>query len=183
VAFAQQVIDSGALYFRENPAVGERLKALSALSRNYLAREYFTEDWRLITFSDMARVLDDAKLSFVGSANLLDHVEAVNLSEAGQKLLSSINHPILRQSVRDYLVNQQLRRDIFVKGSRRLSALEQAEAFRQQSFVLLTSPGDIPMKVKGSLGEATLDEQFYRPIIELRERRLCAQDAGSTRWK
>ena len=166
VAFAQQVIDSGALYFRANPAVGERLKALSALSRNYLVHEYFTEDWRLITFSDMARVLEDAKLSFVGSAHLLDHVEAVNLSEAGQKLLSGISHPILRQSVRDYLVNQQFRRDIFAKGSRRLSSLEQAEAFRQQSFVLLTSPGDIPMKVTGSLGEATLDEQFYRPMIE-----------------
>ena len=166
MAFAQQVIDSGALYFRANPAVAERLKALSAQGRNYLVHEYFAEDWRLITFSDMARVLDDAKLSFVGSAHLLDHVEAVNLSEAGQKLLSSINHPILRQSVRDYLVNQQFRRDIFVKGSRRLSALEQAEAFRQQSFALLTPPGDIPMKVKGSLGEATLDEQFYRPFVE-----------------
>jgi hypothetical protein len=32
--------------------------------------------------------------------------------------------------------------------------------------VLLTPPGDIPMKVKGSLGEATLDEQFYRALIE-----------------
>ena len=166
VAFAQQVIDSGALYFRANPAVGERLKALSALSRNYLVHEYFTEDWRQITFSDMARVLEDAKLSFVGSAHLLDHVEAVNLSEAGQKLLSGIGHPILRQSVRDYLVNQQFRRDIFAKGSRRLSSLEQAEAFRQQPFVLLTAPGDIPMKVAGSLGEAKLDEQFYRPLIE-----------------
>ena len=136
------------------------------MSRNYLVHEYFTEDWRQITFSDMARVLEDAKLSFVGSAHLLDHVEAVNLSEAGQKLLSGIGHPILRQSVRDYLVNQQFRRDIFAKGSRRLSSLEQAEAFRQQPFVLLTAPGDIPMKVKGSLGEATLDEQFYRPLIE-----------------
>ena len=86
VAFAQQVIDSGALYFRANPAVGERLKALSGLRRNYLVHEYFTEDWRQITFSDMARVLEDAKLSFVGSANPLDHVEAVNLSEAGRKI-------------------------------------------------------------------------------------------------
>ena len=140
VAFAQQVIDSGALYFRANPAVGERLKALSGLSRNYLVHEYFTEDWRQITFSDMAHVLEDAKLSFVGSANPLDHVEAVNLSEAGQKLLSGIGHPILRQSVRDYFVNQQFRRDIFAKGSRRLSPLEQTEGLRQQPFVLLTPP-------------------------------------------
>jgi SAM-dependent methyltransferase len=166
VTFAQQVIDSGALYFRANPAVGERLKALSGLSRNYLVHEYFTEDWRQTTFSDMARVLEDAKLNFVGSAHLLDHVEAVNLSEAGQKLLSGIGHPILRQSVRDYMVNQQFRRDIFAKGSRRLSALEHAEAFRQQPFVLLTAPSDIPMKVAGSLGEATLDEKIYRPMIE-----------------
>jgi hypothetical protein len=166
VAFAQQVIDSGALYFQANPAVGERLKALSALSRNYLVHEYFTEDWRMTTFSDMARVLEDAKLNFVGSAHLLDHVENVNLSEAGQNLLSGIRHPILRQSVRDYMVNQQFRRDIFAKGSRRLTPLEYAERFSNQSFVLLTSPGDIPMKVAGSLGEATLHEQIYRPLIE-----------------
>ncbi len=166
VAFAQQVIDSGALYFRANPAVGERLKALSALSRNYLVHEYLTEDWRLITFSDMARVLEDAKLSFVGSAQLLDHVDAVNLSEVGRNLLSGVRHPILRQSVRDYLVNQQFRRDIFAKGSRQLTSLEYVERFRNQSFVLLTSPGDIPMKVAGSLGEATLNEQIYRPLIE-----------------
>jgi SAM-dependent methyltransferase len=166
VEFARQVVDSGALYFRANPAVEQRLKSLAAQNRNYLAHEYFTDDWRLITFSDMARVLDEAKLSFVGSAFLLDHVEAVNLSEAGQKFLATINHPILRQSVRDYLVNQQFRRDIFAKGWRHLSILEQAEAFRQQSFVLLTPPGDIPMKVTGSLGEATLNEQPYRPMIE-----------------
>ena len=166
VAFAQQVINSGALYFRANPAVGERLKALSGMERKYLVHEYLGEHWRPITFSDMSRVLDDAKLDFVGSAHILDQVDALNLSEAGQKLLSGIRHPILRQSVRDYLVNQQFRRDIFAKGSRRLSTVEQAEAFREQPFVLLTAPSDIPMKVAGSLGAATLDEPFYRLLIE-----------------
>jgi Predicted methyltransferase regulatory domain len=114
----------------------------------------------------MSRVLEDAKLDFVASASILDQVDALNLSEAGRKLLSGISHPILRQSVRDYLVNQQFRRDIFAKGSRRLSTVEQAEAFRQQPFVVLTAPGNIPMKVSGSLGEATLDEPFYRSLIE-----------------
>ena len=46
------------------------------------------DDWRVMPFSDVARWLDDAKLNFVASAHLLDHVEAVNLTEAGHKLLS-----------------------------------------------------------------------------------------------
>ena len=147
VAFAQQVIESGALFFAGNPAVAERLKRMSAMNRNYLAHEFFTHDWRVMPFSDVARWLDDAKVSFVASAHLLDHVEAVNLSEAGVKLLSGISHPLLRQSVRDYFVNQQFRRDIFAKGTRRLSMLERREAFQRQAFVLAMHADEVPMKV------------------------------------
>ncbi len=167
ISFAKQVVDSGALYFRANPAVGERLKHLSGQSRNYLAHEFFNRDWEVMPFSDVARWLDDAKVSFVASANLLDHVEAVNLSAEGQKLLASIRHPILRQSVRDYFINQQFRRDVFVKGPRRLSRLDQMEALKSQAFVLTTPPDEIPMKVKGALAEATLQEAIYRPVIEV----------------
>lgn len=167
VNFAQQVIDSGAFFFRGNPAVVERLKRMSAMNRNYLAHEFFTHDWRVMPFSDVASWFEDAKLSFATSAHLLDHVDGVNLSETGQKLLAGIGHPILRQSVRDYLVNQQFRRDIFVKGTRRLTSLEQTELFRQQSFVLLAHQDDVPMKVAGSLGEVTLTEEVYRPILSV----------------
>jgi hypothetical protein len=167
VNFAKQVVDSGALYFRANPAVGERLKSISGQNRHYLAHEYFNRDWAVMPFSDVARWLDDAKVSFVASANLLDHVDAVNLSAEGRKLLADIRHPILRQSVRDYFINQQFRRDVFVKGPRRLSRLSQLEAMKSQAFVLTSHPDDIPMKVKGALGEATLQEAIYRPVIEV----------------
>jgi Predicted methyltransferase regulatory domain/Methyltransferase domain len=167
VGFAKQVVDSGALYFRANPAVGERLKAISGLNRSYLAHEFFNRDWQVMPFSEVARWLDDAKVSFVASANLLDHVEAVNLTTEGLKLLADIRHPILRQSVRDYFINQQFRRDVFVKGPCRLSRLSQMEALKSQAFVLTSHPDDIPMKVKGALREATLQEAMYRPVIEV----------------
>jgi hypothetical protein len=167
VSFAKQVVDSGALYFRANPAVGERLKYLSGQNRNYLAHEFFNRDWAVMPFSDVAQWLDDAKVSFVASAHLMDHVEAVNLTAEGRKLLADIRHPILRQSVRDYFINQQFRRDVFVKGPRRLSNLDQMEALRAQAFVVTTHPDEIPMKVTGALGEATLQEAIYRPVIEV----------------
>ncbi|MBV9331234.1 MAG: methyltransferase regulatory domain-containing protein [Alphaproteobacteria bacterium] len=167
VAFARQVVDSGALYFRGNPAVGERLKKISEQNRNYLAHEYFNQDWRITSFSEMAETLAAAKLSFVASAHLLDHVDAVNLSAEGQQLLNGVSHPILRQSVRDYFVNQQFRRDVFMKGPRNYVPAERAQALASQTFVLTTLPADVPRKVTGSLGEATLHDQVYDPVISV----------------
>jgi hypothetical protein len=167
LAFANQIVDAGALYFRGNPGAAERLKTISGQDRNYLAHEYLTKHWRLTTISDTAAALDDAKLSFVASAHLIDHVDSVNLSAEGQKLLGEINHPILRQSVRDYFVRQSFRRDIFVKGPRHYTPLEKYEAACSETFVLTTSPEDIPRKVTGSLGEATLLDQIYGPLLEV----------------
>jgi hypothetical protein len=165
LTFAQRVIDSGASFFRGNPAVAERLKMMSKQDRNYLAHEYFTHDWRVMPFSDMARWLDDAKLSFGCSADLIGHLDQICLSTEGQKLLAEIKHPILKESVRDYFINQQFRRDIFVKGPRRFAGMEQVEVLRSEAFVLTTHADEVPLKVRGPLGEATLNEQVYRPII------------------
>ena len=167
LAFTQQVIDSGALYFRRHPAVGEWLKTITAENRSYLAHEYLNEHWGVMTFSDVVRWLDQAKLTFIASAQLLDHVEAVNLSVEGQHLLAEIKNPILQQSVRDYLVDQHVRRDVFVKGPQRLSRLEQLDAIRSDAFALATHPDDVGMKVRGELGETILAEQVYRPLIDV----------------
>ena len=165
--FAQQVVDSGALYFRANPAVAERLKMISNQNRSYLAHEYFNRDWDVMPFSEVVRWFEDAKLSFVASANLLDHIEVANLTADARKVLADIQHPILRQSVRDYFVNQQFRRDVFIKGARRLSAFEIMETLQSTTFALMTDPTEIPMKVKTVLGEATLQDSVYKPIIEM----------------
>ena len=114
--FTRQLIDAGALYFRHTPGAAGRLKVMAEEDPHYLAHEYFSRDWHLMTFSDMARVLGDAKLTFAASGTMLNHIDAVNLNNEGQQLLAQITHPILYQSVRDYMVNEQFRRDLFIKG-------------------------------------------------------------------
>lgn len=166
IAFAQSVVAAGAFHFRINTAGAERLKAIAGQDRAYLAHEYFNRDWAVMPFSDVARWLDDAKLTYVASARLSEHVDAVNLTGEWQKLLADIQHPILRQTVRDYLVNQQFRRDIFMKGPRSLSPLERAEALRTQPFALANHPDTITLKVTGSVGEIELQEPLYRPLID-----------------
>ncbi len=173
--FAQQVNDAGALYFRNTPGAVGMLKAFAAdnrerdpqAPRSLLAHEYFTGDWHLTTFSDMARELAGAKLTFAASGTVLNHIDAINLHDDGQRLLAEIKHPILRETVRDYMVNERFRRDIFVKGPRRLIGPDRLEMLRTQMFVLIKHPDDIPMKATGALGEVNLPEAVYRPLVEV----------------
>lgn len=165
LAFAQQVVDSNAMYFRANPSVAERLTKIRAQNRHYLAHEYFNADWDPMPFSQVAGMLSEAKLSFGASAHLFDHVDNVNFTPESQALMNGITHPILRESVRDYCVNQQFRRDIFVKGPRPLPAVRQAEMLKKMRFVLLTNRDDISLKVNCPLGEATLQAETYEPVI------------------
>ncbi len=167
IAFTQSVVDSGAFHFRVNSPAVERLKAISGQERHYLAHEYFNRDWAVMPFSDVVRWLEDAKVSFAASAQLIDHIDAINLTPQWQQLLAGIANPVLRESTRDYLINHQFRRDIFIKGQRRLSPLERIEALRAQPFILLTRPEDIALKAGGCMGEVTLQEPIYRPLLEL----------------
>lgn len=74
---------------------------------------------------------------------------------------------MFRESVRDFMVNQQFRRDYWVKGARRITPLEQIESLRQQRVVLVTQRADVSLKVTGALGEATMSEEVYAPILDL----------------
>ena len=163
--FAREVVDAGALYFKQNPAVVRRLESLASVDRNYAAHEYFAHDWHLMSFSDVARILGEAKLSFAASAHLLDHIDAVNIDAEGLKLLNGLQDAVLKQSVRDYLANTQFRRDIFVKGPRLLTALERTEAMQGMSFVLNTHPDNVPTTISGPRGQATLQERIYKPLL------------------
>jgi hypothetical protein len=172
VGFAERVIESNALYFRANPAVAERLKGIKGHNRNYLAHEFFNADWHPMPFSDAAALLDQAKLSFAASSNLLSHVDTLHLTPEQQQLLASIAHPVLRESVRDYCENQQFRRDVFVKGPRSISPQKQLEVLQSMSFVLNVPDGDITLKLNGPAGEAHLQADVYRPLAAaLAERR------------
>ncbi|WBY03345.1 class I SAM-dependent methyltransferase [Ramlibacter tataouinensis] len=164
--FADRLLAAKPGYALANPGVAERLKQLKAQNRNYLAHEYFNRDWAPMSFEQMAGWLESAKLGFACSANLLDHVEQINLTAQQRELLRGIPDPAFRQTVRDFCVNQQFRKDYWVRGARRLSPGEQAEALRALSFVLAQPRADVPLKVQGSLGAAAMQESVYAPVLD-----------------
>jgi Predicted methyltransferase regulatory domain len=96
----------------------------------------------------------------------LDVVDAVNLTAEGAAFLKGIEHPILREQIRDYFINQQFRKDIYQRGVRRLSPVEHREHMLATRFVLVQQAELIPMTVTGAVGEATLQEAIYRPLLD-----------------
>ena len=166
IDFAEKFLATNPQFLRANPLVGERLNTLKDQNRHYLAHEYFNRDWHPIHFATLAEWLSPAKVQYVCSANFLDGIDPVNLTTDQQAFLAEIPDHMFQQTVRDFMVNQQFRRDYWVKGARRLNAYEQGKALRAQRVVMVNPKDDITFKVTGSLGEATLNEPVYRPVLE-----------------
>ena len=166
IAFAQKLMSLNPNYSRANPIVAERLNAIASQNRHYLAHEYFNRDWRPMPVAEMANWLEPAKLTFASSAHLMDHIDGVNLTNDQRDFLNAIPDTLFRETVRDYMVNQQFRRDYWVRGARRLSGLELLETLRRQRYVLAAPRKDISLKVKGALGEVEPTKAIYDPILD-----------------
>jgi SAM-dependent methyltransferase len=167
--FAEQLLKTEPLFTSNNPMVAKRLEDISAKSRHYLAHEYFNEDWNPMHVSQMAQWLQPAKLDYACSANFIDHNDAINLTDTQSQLLNNISNVMLRESTKDFMVNEHFRRDYWVKGTRKLSPLEQTEAIQQQKLLLIAPRESISLKVKGARGEANMNDAIYNPILDLLE--------------
>ena len=164
--FVEKLKATQPAFFRANASVGARLDGIMKHDRRYLAHEYFNAEWNPFYYSEVARDLERAKLGFLGSANLLDDISEVNLTPEQGALLESIADPALRETVRDYIVNQQFRRDVFIKGHAEMTSWEVQHRWQDTRFALNARRGDIPLKVNGARGEATLHADVYNPILD-----------------
>jgi SAM-dependent methyltransferase len=167
LVFVDQLLAANPTYALANPRVAERINQIKGQDRHYVAHEYFNRDWQPMAFAQMARWLQPAKLSWACSANYIDAIDAVSLSADQQKLLASIPDPMFRQTTRDFCVNQQFRKDYWVKGARTLNKLEQLEALRAMRVLLIQPRSDVSLKMTGNIGEVTLQEAVYNPILDL----------------
>lgn len=165
IDFAEKLLGANPRYLEVNPSVAEHFGKMKDRNRDYLAHEYFNRDWHPMHFATMANWLADAKLQYACSAHYIDHLDNLNLSPEQKELLEEIPDPMFRQSIRDFMVNQQFRKDYWVKGARQITAVERAEGFRALRVVLTCHRPDVPLTVTGSRGKAEMSDQIYTPIL------------------
>ena len=165
LAFVERVMDAGAGYFNNNPALRQRLEMIKTQDRSYLAHEYYNADWHPMPFSQAADQLAEAKLTFAASASILENLHGISTPASAHELLQSITDPIMRETTRDYFVNQQFRRDIFVKGGRGMAVYDLHRRIEATKFMLIGDPNKCPEKVQGQIGEISLMTDLYKPVV------------------
>lgn len=167
IEFVERVLALNPIYAAANPTVPDRVRTIKGQNRHYVAHEYLNEHWRPLAVAELAEHLAPAKLGFACSATYLDHIDAVNLTPEQHRFVADIADPVFRQTVRDFMINQQFRRDYWVKGGRRLAPFEQVTAIRQQQVVLVANRGEVIFNVTGALGQREMAAGIYGPILDV----------------
>jgi len=173
LSLARRAEEAGARFFLAYPTARRRLARLATQSHNYLAHEFFNRDWQPSYFADVNADMSRAGLSFAGPQSPLDAIPALNFSPEQMRLMQEIANPIDRQSLRDFLLNTEFRRDLFVRNARKLT---QEETERRISQILLANAGadcNEDLALTGARGRMKVAKEHLRPILD-----HLAQDRG-----
>ncbi|MFV1591529.1 methyltransferase regulatory domain-containing protein [Phaeobacter sp. JH20_36] len=163
--FAERLKQVGAEFFVSNPGQLRRLSEMKTMSRNYLAHEFFNKDWTPFHFADVAEDLAQAKLEFLGAANPLDHVDDICLSSPQLALLAEESNTNRREGLRDVLLNEQFRADIFSRGHVPHTERGSVGAWFQTGFALARHYGSGPLKISWRNGDVALEAGQYEPVL------------------
>ena len=165
--FSEKLIATEPKFIRANPLILERFTQVKQQNPNYLAHEYFNQDWTPMYFSDVSKLLSAAKVDFACSIHQIDHIDYFNLTSDQTNFLKEVSNPVLRETVRDFMTNNNFRRDYWVKGSQKLSKIERDERLKKIRLILAVPRQAVSLKVKGHYMEANLTKEIYNPIIDL----------------
>lgn len=164
--FVAQLETAGANFFSNNPGLKPRLDALKSGNRNYLVHEYMHNHWQPLYHADVARALGNAKLDFVAAAELAMTYSGLYLREDQRAVVDAIADSPLRETVKDYFLNTTFRKDVFVKGMRKMGGQRQNDCLGQMGVALVVPRKDVKLTMQLSVGEVNGREDLYGPVLD-----------------
>ena len=163
-----EMLDAEPVYVKIAPSLRPMFDHVKNLDPHYIAHEYLNRDWDLMYFTDVAKLMQEAKLDFATPAAPIER-ESVHLSKKAKGFLDKATDSIMREQLRDYFVNRQFRKDLYVRGLRRLPPAESREKILSTRYALITPAAEVPMKLSTAMGHLNLSEKIYRPFLEFLE--------------
>lgn len=115
LGLARALQKSGSPFLAEASRAGQMLASMKTADRTYLVHEYLEEHWKPALFADAAAEFHTAGLRFVGSSSLWRQFDDLNFAPEALDLLASIEDPWLRETARDFLRDDHIRSDVYIK--------------------------------------------------------------------
>jgi len=164
--FIRALEEAGAEYFRANPLAAQRAKQIAAQDPSYVAHEYLNAHWTPLYHADVARELSSAKLAYAASAQVADNFEQFVLRPEIAALIHGADDPVLGETLKDFARNRVFRRDVFARGAPKADARELDGMLGATRFALARPRALCTPKASTPVGEVTLQEDRYAPVLD-----------------
>lgn len=134
--FAASLLEKGLLAFAAYPGAKQQIEKAANMAPNYLAQEYLNDAWHPQYVTDVMRELAPAKLEYIASATTAENDLRLLMTDELAAVVRAQPTEELRQLVKDLAMNARFRRDLFTRGGRRLTGLDQRQLLGEQVFAL-----------------------------------------------
>ena len=166
IAYVQQLQNLQAGYIADNPALAPRLNALINSDPHYSVHEYLNQNWEPLYHTDVMRDVARAKLDFAGSADLPFAFPALYLNADQQATIDLLPDAAMREMMKDYFLNTSFRKDVLVRGARRMGAVRQAECLASVHLAMLVPREKMVFTFQTKAGVVTGNEQVYGAVCD-----------------
>lgn len=165
--FLETLIATSAGHFgKDAKGLAAWLKQVRSGDMRYVLHEYFARNWEPMPHSQVAREMAGAKLTYVGTTDVVDTVDRFTLGAEPAKLLAGMADGPLKETTRDLLRNRSFRRDVFARGPMAMTAGEAQDALNRQRLTLLRPRERCALGVKFPVGTVELNPQAFTPVLD-----------------
>lgn len=162
----ETLAQGNARYFLNNPGLANRIKQIKAQPRAYVAHEYFNRHWTPLYHADVVEELAATRLTWIATARPLEGIENLQFNAEQLALLNGVENRTRREGLKDFILNQQFRRDLFVKGPIPLHGPRNEAKWREMPFVLTVGESSLQdLKIVTPMGELNASSSVFPPII------------------
>lgn len=165
--FMEKLLAAEPRYLKQNPEITSLIKTFKGRGSAYVAHEFLNDSWEPVNFADMARTFAEARLAYACPADPGRFLSSLGLAEEQRAFLNSIQDPVLQETVRDFLLNTQFRKDYWLKGASHIGAHSRNVLLREENFILLTPADALSRDIKTSLGNMGLSEASHQVVTQI----------------
>jgi SAM-dependent methyltransferase len=166
IGVMEKLVEAGAVALKDSPFVKDIFRIARMSHHRYLAHEYLNESWNPMFHCDVARELGAAKLSFVGSTDLLSNFPQFMLSPAQREVVSKFEDPNIREMLVDFCVDRRFHEDVYIRGRHPMSPAKQDRLLRRIKLALTVPRDKFKLKLKAQAGDAELSADTYGTIAD-----------------
>lgn len=164
LAHVKRLRDAKAAHLNDNALIDSLFESIDEADSAYLIHEYLNAHWTPLYHAEVARDMEAAGLTFVGSAVPHEAFPDLMLNPDQKAALGDIPVSSVRETLRDFFIQRVLRKDLFVRGPRRLTERARDRTLDSVLLCAAVAPDDADPRVRVPAGRIDLDPPYKESL-------------------